>query len=219
MSSILKALKKLEQEKSGHFPDSLNIDSDILKTTETPRSFSPLTFALLILIVFGGGAAAAFFFMKELQTPQKAGGIQPVIASGIQTAITSSLKNNDVPPAKSVVVITKDVTTQKQLLPQQVPGKQSKKNVSNSSPGGTGKENESTGTIKSGILAHTIPTLRVEGIAFQANGSENMAIVNGAAVSSGSKIEGVTVVDVQKDKILFQYDEEKFEIMLGQSNR
>ena len=46
-----------------------------------------------------------------------------------------------------------------------------------------------------------------------------MAIVNGTPVSNGSIIEGVTVEEVRKDRVLFQHNGEKFEIQLGQSNR
>jgi hypothetical protein len=65
----------------------------------------------------------------------------------------------------------------------------------------------------------TIPALRVNGIAFQVSGADNMAIINGTAVASGSTIEGVTVEEVRKDRVLFQFNGEKFEIHLGQTNK
>ena len=70
MSSILKALKKVEHEKSSRFPNLLNIDSEILKSTESRRSISPFIRLLLLLLVFGGGAAATYFFMKKAKAPE-----------------------------------------------------------------------------------------------------------------------------------------------------
>ncbi len=65
----------------------------------------------------------------------------------------------------------------------------------------------------------SMPVLRVNGIAFQASGGvDNMAIVNGTPVSGGSLIEGTIVEEVQKDRVLFQRNGERFSILLGQSN-
>jgi type II secretory pathway component PulC len=64
-----------------------------------------------------------------------------------------------------------------------------------------------------------VPAFRVNGIAFQPNEADSMAIVNGTPVSRGSVIEGATVAEIQKDRILFQRNGEKFEVQLGQSNK
>jgi len=47
MSSIFNALKKLEREKSGRFPESMDLDLDILRSTDSSRSYSPLALVLL----------------------------------------------------------------------------------------------------------------------------------------------------------------------------
>ena len=67
--------------------------------------------------------------------------------------------------------------------------------------------------------AKTVPTLRVNGIAYQNGSADSMAVINGVPVLTGATIEGVTVEEVQKDRVLFQYNGEKFGIPLGQSNR
>jgi len=77
----------------------------------------------------------------------------------------------------------------------------------------------STESAHKEIYTSKAPNLRVNGIAFQNSSADSMAIVNGIPVSSGSIIEGVTVEEVQNDRVLFRRNLEKFEIRLGQSNR
>ena len=226
MSSILKALKKLEQEKSGRFPDSLNIDSDILRTAETSRSFPPFIMVLLLLLVFGGGAAVAVYFMKEKKAPQVTKAVSPVQTVKIITPQPSlPLVKPDTLPAEIVVVPagsgTSGVLPRKQRKNTAGTGKEVRSSVNKSIRPAVAERPvspvESNGTALP--AASNIPTLRVNGIAFQNSTADSMAIVNGTAVSNGSIIEGITVEEVRKDRVLFQRNGEKFEIQLGQSNR
>lgn len=227
MSSILKALKKLEQEKSGRFPDSLKIDSDILRTADSSRRFSPLILSLLLMLVFGGGAAVAVFFMKEKTAPQETTAVSPV--QTVERVISLPPPARTVPetlPAEIVVAPARRDTAGD--LPRKRP----------KSPAVTGKavNNSVNTTIRTAVAERAakpaesngtaflpappaVPALRVTGIAFQNSPADSMAIVNGMPVSSGSVIEGITVVEVRKDRVLFQRNGDKFEIQLGQSNR
>jgi general secretion pathway protein B len=63
------------------------------------------------------------------------------------------------------------------------------------------------------------PALTVSGIAFQDGSNDNMAIINGIAVSRGATVEGVRVEDIQKDRVRFSHSGEKFEVLLNKSNR
>ena len=227
MSSILKALKKLEQEKSSRFPDSLNIDSDILRTVDSPRRFSPFVLSLLLLLVFGGGVAVAIFFMKENNTaPQATSTLLPVQTVKKITPLPSpALVKPETLPAEIVVVPARSEPSGN--LPRKRPkhpsamGTVAKKSVNtmirSAVAEGPIKPAEPPGSVLP--AASAIPTLRVNGIAFQNSAADNMAIVNGTPVSNGSIIEGITVEEVRKDRVLFQRNGEKFEIQLGQSNR
>lgn len=68
MSSILKALKKLEHEKSGRFPNLLKIDSDILRAADSTRSFSPSVLVLLFLLVLEGSCCRLLFLERYEDT-------------------------------------------------------------------------------------------------------------------------------------------------------
>lgn len=228
MSSILKALKKLEQEKSGRFPDSLKIDSAILRTVDSSRSFSPFVRVLLLLLVFGGGAAAAVFFMKETAVPQvttKSSSVQPV--KSITTLPPPAQVKSETLPTAIVIVPARGEQSGKLPLKQ----RESKTGTGKSATSRANQKirsvvaekpvekTESNGTEPQLPVATSIPMLRVNGIAFQGSAAERMAIVNGTPVSNGSIIEGITVEEVRKDRVLFQRNGEKFEIQLGQSNR
>ena len=228
MSSILKALKKLEHEKSGHFPDSLKIDSDILKDSDSSRSFSQFSLILSFLLVFGGGAAVAIFFMKETKavTATKP---QPVItAKSLHSPVSAPVVNPETLPAEIVVVPARrepsgEVPRKQQQKPAATGNAADnivKKPTRAAVSGISEKPEQATAAVKKELpAATTVPALRVNGIAFQNSSAESMAIVNGIQVSHGSIIEGVTVVEVRNDRVLFQHNGEKFEIQLGQSNR
>jgi type II secretory pathway component PulC len=62
------------------------------------------------------------------------------------------------------------------------------------------------------------PVVRVNGIAFQ-DGSDSVAVINGVPVSRGALIEGIKVEEIQRDRVQFSYDGEKFEVNLGKSNQ
>ena len=229
MSSILKALKKLEHEKTGRLPSSLKLNTDILTTVDSSRSFSPFASALLFLLIFGVGAAVAFFFMKETKEMATTKP-QPVIAAkSLQASISAPVLKPETIPAEIVVVPARNEASgeapRKQQQKKAVEGNTAdsivKKPAKQAVSGLTEKLNGATEAVKREhpAAATTIPTLRVNGIAFQNSGADSMAIVNGMPVSSGSIIEGITVEEVRSDRVLFQHNGEKFEIQLGQSNR
>lgn len=229
MSSILKALKKLEREKSGRLPDPLNIDIDILEPSDTSKKTSPVVLILLFLMVFGAGVTAAFFFLKGARAPQPARTPVPIVAP-----------KNLPPPSPQPVISTVTLPAEIVIAPAHpAPSgrasrkRQQKKAAAAPLSGAVQKKVAGGGVSGRRKTAHvtprqiktespagsTVPALKVDGIAFQNSSVDSMAIVNGIPVSGGSKIEGAIVEEVRKDRVLFQYNGKKFEIRLGQSNR
>ena len=103
MSSILKALKKLEHEKSGHVPDLLKIDSDILKSTDSSRSFSLPSLGLLLLF-FGSGVVVAFFIMRGANVPPATIKFQPDVSSkSVQPLAPPALLNRETFPVERAI--------------------------------------------------------------------------------------------------------------------
>ena len=223
MSSILKALKKLEHEKSDRFPNPLNIDSDILRTTESSRSLSPFTLTLVLLLFFMCGGSVAYFFMKGTTAPKTTS--QPAVtAQSNQTPILTPVIKAEALPAEIIVVpASQEPLSEKPRTQLQHPATVIVKDIAvkkTAKPALVDKPIAQDTAVKTELPAvATIPMLRVNGIAFQNSGADSVAIVNGTPISSGTIIEGVTVVDVQKDRVLFRYNKDTFEIQLGQSNR
>lgn len=223
MSSILKALKKLEHEKTVRLPHALRIDTDILRSVDSSRGVSPFSLALLFLLVFGGGAAVAFYFLKDTKAPQETGTAQPAVAAKALQAKKphQSIKPEALPAEIVVVPARREPPLHKEQKKPVAAGKTGDKRAAKAAVSGiSGVRKEAGGTATGAVpAAAAIPVLRVNGIAFQNSAAASMAIVNGIPVSGGSVIEGTTVDEIQKDRVLFQRNGEKFEILLGQSNR
>lgn len=225
MSSILKALKKLEHEKTGRFPESLNINADILRSTESTRNFSPFTILLFSLLIFGGGAAATFLFLNNSRLPQPATKSQQIVSAEDDQPQVQVSDRPDTLPAEIIVVPAKSRSVERRHTVQYKAADtaSSAANIPHTvvEPIKMVKTKEVATAVKSEYvaIARTVPVLRVNGIAFQNRGTDSLAIVNGVTVTKGAVIEGVAVDDVRNDRVLFRYNGEPFEILLGQSNQ
>ncbi|NTV48170.1 MAG: general secretion pathway protein GspB [Geobacteraceae bacterium] len=203
----------------------MNINSDILGSTDSSRKISLLPLVLLFLLFFGGGIAVTFFFLKAPQPKTKlkpeitANNLQPQNLPAAVIPETLPTEIEIVPALKKPHGETVRKETSKSVIKKNLAGSIVKKNapaiVSNISK----KPDITTESATKEIYTSKAPNLRVNGIAFQNSNADSMAIVNGMPVSSGSIIEGVTVEEVQNDRVLFRRNLEKFEIRLGQSNR
>ena len=222
MSSILKALKKLEREKSGRFPDSFNIDAEILKNTDPGHKYSLFTLAMLFLLVFAVGVALTFFALKPPKLVQTSIKAPPTLAEATSQPPTAVIKPEIVAaeivvkPARKHNGTVAHKQQQKKLPVDRIGDNTTHKQVKASVAGIADKSKEINDTLPD---SGQIPTLRVNGIAFQNNAAQNVAIVNGATVSRGSIVNGVTVEEIRSDRIIFQRNGTIFEIQLGQSNK
>lgn len=232
MSSILKALKKLEEEKNTPHPYEFRINSDILKG-EVPQRKKTFSYLLLGLLLFAGGATAAYIYLKLDQTngnAKKSGQSQTNPAPSIPSSIEvprkeADLKTEVLPESIKIVPASKhDVVKPKNndriakggnsaISKTVVPKVQNK--VDQHKRISTDDALHSRSQQGSGA----VPALRVNGIAYQDGTSDNMAIINGVPVSDGSMVEGVIVEKIFKDRVRFNRTGEMFEIPLGKSNR
>ena len=229
MSSILKALKKLEQEKAARKPDSFRIDAEILRGGTPRSSFFSMGASLAAVALFLCGVAATYVFMKRHEVPAA---VQPVQAPAIQatSAPPASVRR---PPESA------DQGAAETLPRPTMPGK------SGPEPSGPAPrtmpaprqpqpEKPTGGTPRAvqpepkqimpppvappAAVAPGPPVLKVLGIAFQDGSTNSVAVVNGVAVSKGSVIEGVRVEEIQRDRVTFSRGGETFEVILDKSN-
>lgn len=239
MSSILKALKKLEDEKAIRKPDSLKIDSEILRGDASQR-ISTTGISLLAAFLFVCGSGATYFFMKP-DTKNIAGAKSP--AASVESSRPSPSAASVVPAAEN----QQSLKSSKAELPKSgkvasartdlKPGntatapssvkspelaarvqsvQQTKQAVGKQSAESTKKTPVTAVRATTTVMA---PSLKVNGIAFQDESADRVAIINGISVSNGSSIEGAKVEDIQKDRVRFSYGGEHFDVALGKSNR
>lgn len=227
MSSILKALKKLEDDKATRRPDELKIDAEILRSDGSPR-FSSAGVLLASLLLLAGGSGATYMYMKRDKAPEFANLTPPALSRQNQPLVseTSNIKTEQLPAA--IVVVPADHEQAKPLKLQQpqkftrtapgvAPPKPAYPVVESKPAGETTISKSSPPTLSASVK--TVPALRVNGIAFQDGGIDSVAMINGEPTISGSVINGVKIEEIYKNKVRFSYSGEKFEIQLGQSNR
>lgn len=210
MSSILKALKKVEDDKNIRRPDELKIDADILRADNFPR-FSSSSIIAASLLLMACGAGATYLYMNRHAAPMTP-----------PTGTTASVSPPAPPPA--LTDVRKNIAPERPAGRQALsPAKKTSATVKSAKP--VTKKSPDRAISKTipptspPAPAKSIPALRVNGIAFDSNAADSMAIINGVAVTKGAVIEGATVAEVMKDRVLFHYGGEPFEILLGQSNR
>src|SRR5512133_2679033 len=232
MSSILKALKKLENDKSMYKPEQLRIDSKILQEGSSFK-FSRTAVLLIAVALFMCVSGATFFYLKRgtsvvsvspAVAPQRDAHMTTpttptVLEKGkLSTGATPSSPPKTSPVSKTAKRMADDAPKIKQQsqpenktaavpLPPTVPA---------SEPAPVPAPELRATTPEHSVIR---PVLTVNGIAFQEGSRDNMAMINGIAVSSGEMIEGVRVEDIQKNRVIFSQGGEKFEIRLNKSNK
>ena len=232
MSSILKALKKLEDEKTVRKPDSLNIDAEILRG-DTSSRFSLLGGTLVAALIFVCGVGAAYVYMKKPlsgQAEPRSAIAPPAAPSPAVIVPAAKVLQQDAAPLKPV-----QQAQQPAMQPQQkaaATAHSAKAPVAKPQPkpqsiqppkpvavARTAKPAQQAANAVRTTAPGSTPVIKVNGIAFQDGSSDSVAVVNGVPVSNGSVVEGARVEDIQRDRVRFSYGGEKFEVPLGKSNR
>jgi general secretion pathway protein B len=229
MSSILKALKRLEHEKASRKPDSFNINADILKSSSS-RKISSVGVIFAACAVFACGSFAAYLYLKNTMSPASVISTSPApkpeirAETKIVTVIPSEqpvilpADQNMVQPKVAVPVTVKTIPSlqptvqfhQQQSVKSAETAPQSLKQTADPKP---------LPSSTSSVNPPAKPTaLKLDGIAFQDGGVDSLAVINGTSVSKGSMIEGAKVEEVLKDRVRFSRGVDTFEIILDKSN-
>lgn len=230
MSSILKALKKLEHEKAVQKPGAFRIDADILRSGSTRRSFS--TGVLLTgMLIFACGVAATYLFMKH--DPTSAPSQQSQASRPEVNSESSSGATTVVPVTVTPLAAPNQRSAEQQSRPLNLISEKPQSLVQSLEKQPRSPQPRPSELLPQTMLIESKPAisavppsaaplkiavLKVDGIAFQDGTAEGVAVVNGVAVSKGSEIEGARVEEIQKDRVRFSRGAEKFEIILDKSN-
>lgn len=234
MSSILKALKKLEDDRVAQRPEQLKIDADILKGDNVSR-FSPSSIIIASLLLLAAGSGATYMFMKSDTAPEFSAFKTPPKSSGqssLPAPPESGVKTEQLPEAVVVVPANqlKPIPVETAKRPQ--PSAATPAGVAApvvATPAVSPKPVVTPKPVEQAIIKEQAapssppvkvpPPLRVNGIAFEDGSAGSVAMVNGVPVTQGSLIEGAKVEEIHKNRVKFSYNGENFEIPLGQSNK
>ncbi len=222
MSSILKALKKVESDAATRRPDEVRIDAEILRA-ESPARFSSSGVLLVSLLLMAFGAGGTYLYMTRDKAPEQTRENSSIVPNKQQPLPEASKTPVEHLPPEIIVV-----PAQQQTLPE-------RKTVNKHSP--PPESNGAAAVVKRPEalqpqppphrevplpVAHplsSVPALRVNGIAFQDDSTGAVAMINEQPLAKGGIINGVTIEEIYKNRVKFNYNGELFEIPLGQSNR
>ncbi len=224
MSSILKALKKVETDNASRRPDELRIDAEILRT-ENHTQFSSSGILLVSLLLVALGVGTTYLYMKRDKTGELSVLNSSVISGQKQQSLsaTPDIRTEQLPPAIVVVPAEQQNIFEGTRVQKQLPSSQgttapvvANRPVMTERPVLSPQRANSMSAPPNNSI---VPAIRVNGIAFQDDGSEAVAMVNGEPHSRGGIIAGVKVEEIYKNRVKFSYSGEVFEVLMGQSNR
>ncbi len=224
MSSILEALKKLEDEKAGRRSGTGNIAAKVAKPGrrpgQRPRWLLPTGMAvvaaaaaLCTYILMGGFSTRINSVQPAQQTPTQ----QPQQLQQLQQlqqpqqAAAPAFAPAPLPVSPPVTVRNRALRTSPSSPfarpapvtvappPQPVEPPKTEKSTAPFVP-----------AAESGP-----PALKVTGIGWQKGNADRLAIVNGRAVSEGAVVEGARVEEIFPDRVRFSFNDKTFEIPLG----
>ncbi|MEI7817967.1 MAG: hypothetical protein WCI45_12345, partial [Desulfuromonadales bacterium] len=184
MSSILKALKKLEDDKVARRPDELKIDAEILRVDSSPGySLTGIVIASLLLMACGSGVTYLYLNRDIFSDHFNSQSISPLSQNHQPAATGAYIKTEELP----VVVEKIPALTQKNTLvePSKVyqiaapAGKeavvsttQKVKPIVASRPAVSEKKSITNLSTVPAVVKKAVPKLRVTGIAFQNSGAD-----------------------------------------------
>lgn len=233
MSSILKALKKLEVEKALLQDEKeINVSREILKQSPENRN------AIKWLWLLGSSAAVIILILtfalirkstanKELQSRELPIASQPapplsrdsnLIVTPGQTGIIKAA------PAVSPLLSTKpglkpsrhpsEQTGETHIKREQLKGQETTITLPVQP-----KPDSDQRAVTSQPLPGSEQTLQLSGIAWNKDSADRLAIINGQPTSPGGVVNGVVVDEILQDRVKLSRNGRIFELLIGKSAR
>jgi general secretion pathway protein B len=242
MSSILKALKKLEREKElrsgGNVDIARGISRAAPRSRAKPRWLIPAAIAGVALVASLATFTLMTFFPRKAQKPVSGAGQQqfrpPVpVSHGVSgssadgSKILPREKDRSAAIASQPAFVVKErvygnpstaEVRPKGFIPDEA---RQKKTLSALSPS-QGKLPESPGTsgkLSKASPGSSIPLLLLTGIAWQKDSADRVAVVNGIPVTKGVMVEGASVEEIFQDRVRFSFEKQTFDVSLGRTNQ
>jgi general secretion pathway protein B len=228
VSSILKALKKLEEEKSLRKDDKeINVTREILKPPAERRGIVKWLWVFSIIAVAVIVIQSAALFRKSATTDEARSRLIPVM-SRLSSSVSAP------PPAAST--LPREPEVKKVAIPSHSPIPAPRQDSSSPAVSSPGKESrplielpnapvfpvelpKTTIPPKSEPPHRTSPpsdvTLTLSGIAWHKDSSDRLAIINGQPAATGAVVNGAVVEEILPDKVRMNLSGKTFDLVLG----
>jgi general secretion pathway protein B len=210
VSSILKALRKLEEEKSRSREGTPDIARDILKRGPRRKAFPWMTFASVAVLVLAFALTGYILMGKsEFPEPPQAQAIHEMPpAQSPAPAVSSSEQKN----ALQDVSAPAPPTAAARKTPTKVPA----------GPAWSAEPKAAPEPVKTAPaprpaakeIVDPLPALTLTGIAFQEDRESRLAVINDLPVMEGTVIAGARVVEISEDRVRFNYSGRSFDVLL-----
>ncbi len=242
MSSILKALQKVEDEKAARHAGENGLNKNLLRSG---RVAERRTLPLLIGMVAVAAVAVLVTYMLMGGFSGQRGMVQRTPPAPVAQQPTAELpKAMPAPQAEPVVDVAPTILVPAPKLESgrvmSSPAAPAVKKAA-ARPGGAPK------ALRSGAVPRTeevaapandevvtaarpapvalpqgVPepgSLKVSGIAWQKDATSSLAVVNGHAVMKGGSVEGFKVEDIFPDRVRFAGEGRTFELLIGETGK
>lgn len=203
MSSILKALKKLEDERNGKVRyKAVAIESAIVNESRNiilnKRPLLLILFSAIILVA-AGAAFSFLLFSSVVKNANKSEARKQSSESAVRIRLPPKTDPETAPLKIMQISDSKHQTgTERKTYRTAITGK---------------PEVEQQEKVKTEKPVR--PVLALNGIAFRTGETaSNIAIINGRSVGVGEIIEGAVVEDIQKDRVRLSFSGEKLELII-----
>lgn len=230
MSSILKALQKLEQEKATHRQGAPDVAADIVKPAaarqRSPWLIPAAMAGMTILTVIVTYALMGGFSRRN---PAPVAAVPPIVSppQGIASTVTPAVS-----PVTEIISPTKPIPDNRKnqgqnqaapelpagtAVPQQAPPRHPALPLPE-------PQDQPAPPVQAKVEPVTqpatppLPALKVTGIAWQKDNASRLAMINGAAVLEGGMVEGARVEEIFPDKVRFTMGKRIIEVPLGKSS-
>jgi general secretion pathway protein B len=220
MSSILKALKRLEEEKAAKYGERVDSAGGILRgSVGSRRSHVPLVAGIAVLTAVVA-VIVTYAFMGGFHAKPQSTAV-PVIPQSVPAPVPSlqppapaALPERPVLPATSPVrPQARPEAAKPAPAPVTPPAAAVAPEAVQPKPAAT----DTAFKPAPAPPAPSTPVLKVSAIAWQKEGAGLIAMVNGTSVGAGEKVGGARVEEILPDRVRFSHEGRSFEILLGKS--
>ncbi len=204
MSSILKALRRLEEEKAALGEGGIDISRDILKRSankQQARNFWPFLSGFLLFLLIGSG----FFFWTNSNT--STGDLQTKAEIAPAAIIVQS-------PVKSDLPTKIETSSTERIYVRPAPKAESQTRQ----PPETTITPLKVQTQPEALHPNGAPFLKLTGIAYREKVTDRLAIINDLPVMQGTMIEGAQLVEIQSDRVVLSWQGALFHVLVEEEN-